>query len=473
MKAIKYLLAGALMTGFTAPSMAQDVKSQVDAITKLIVANKSNPDAYKNQVKDFYKVNKKSSDALVGLGRAFLDIKDTLNATKYADEAIKKDKKNGAGYILKGDIEAFKDNGGGAAGWYQQAVYFDPQNPQGYIKYAYVYRVSSPEEAVSMLEKLRTIDPSYPVDAVAGHFYYEANDFAKAIENFGKADLNKLDGSQLTEYAMSAYFAQNYDKAIEVTTKGTEKFPRMAGLNRIAFYSYTDKKDYDNALAFADKLFNQSDSAKFTALDYTYDGYAYNGKKDYDNAIIAFNKALEMNPKRADVMQQLSQAYSAKSDYANAAEIYKKFLATKKDATANDYAGLAAIYRNQASETQQTQAQREEAVAKADQAYADLATKFPDAEEFAVFMRARLSAALDPDSKKGLAKPHYERLAELIEKHTGELTSVDKARILEAYHYMAYYYYSHDNIATAKTVAEKTLKVDSADTVATQILNAK
>ena len=52
------------MTGFSAPSMAQDIKSQLDAITKVIVANKANPDAAKKQVQEFYKANKKNAEAL-------------------------------------------------------------------------------------------------------------------------------------------------------------------------------------------------------------------------------------------------------------------------------------------------------------------------------------------------------------------------------------------------------------------------
>ena len=72
MKAIKYLVAGALMLSIAAPTMAQDVKSQVDAITKVIVDAKGDVNATKSQVKDFMKVNKKNADALAGLGRAFL-----------------------------------------------------------------------------------------------------------------------------------------------------------------------------------------------------------------------------------------------------------------------------------------------------------------------------------------------------------------------------------------------------------------
>ena len=55
MKTRKYLLAVALMIGFSTTMMAQDVKNQVDAITKVIAANKSNPAAATEQVKAFYK----------------------------------------------------------------------------------------------------------------------------------------------------------------------------------------------------------------------------------------------------------------------------------------------------------------------------------------------------------------------------------------------------------------------------------
>ena len=65
MKAIKYLLAAVLMIGFKATTMAQDVKSQVDAISKTIAANKNNPDAIKDQVKDFVKTNKKMQKHLL------------------------------------------------------------------------------------------------------------------------------------------------------------------------------------------------------------------------------------------------------------------------------------------------------------------------------------------------------------------------------------------------------------------------
>ena len=105
------------MTSVFAPSMAQDVKSQVEAIKKVVTDNKSNPAAAEEQVKDFVKENKKNAEALAGLGRAYFEIKDTASAREYAMMAIDRGKDNkgkALAYILLGDIAALSDEGGGA-----------------------------------------------------------------------------------------------------------------------------------------------------------------------------------------------------------------------------------------------------------------------------------------------------------------------------------------------------------------------
>lgn len=349
MKAIKYLLAGAAITLFAAPTMAQDVKAQIDAITKVIVDNKSNPDAVKDQIKDFVKENKKNAVAMAALGRAYLDIKDTLNAKKYAEMAIDRDKNSASGYLLMGDIEVVNNDGGAAATWYQQATLMDPKNPQGYIKYANIYRKRSPELSVQMLEKLRSVQPDYPVDAEAGHFFYTANRFEKAIEYFGKVDLNKFSDSYLTEYATATYLTADSKKSLEIALFGVQKNPRDAAMNRLTFYNYTDLKDYPNALKYADALFNKSDSAKFSARDYQYYGYALMGDSAFDQAIAQFEKALELNAELNDVKKQLSDAYIAKKDYAKGLTYYDEYLKAVEKPTVGDIDGLAKLYADHAA----------------------------------------------------------------------------------------------------------------------------
>ena len=89
MKAIKYFFAGALMLGISAQVMAQDIKSKIESISKIIVSNNGVGPAVKDAVKLYVKENKKDAVALAGLGRAYLDIKDQANALKYADRPSK------------------------------------------------------------------------------------------------------------------------------------------------------------------------------------------------------------------------------------------------------------------------------------------------------------------------------------------------------------------------------------------------
>lgn len=449
------------------PVMAQDVQSQVDAIAKVIKENKSNPEAVEDQVKDFVKENKKNAIALAGLGRAYLDIKDTVNAKKYAKMAVDRGEKDAEGYILLGDIEALGNDGGAAATWYQQATLMDPQDPQGYIKYASVYRKRSPELSVQMLEKLRAVDPSYPVDAEAGHFFYGANKLDKAVEHYGKVDLNQLKDNYLTEYATAELLLANSKKSLEVALFGVNKNPRSAAMNRITFYNYTDLKDYKNALKYADALFNKSDSAKISARDYQYYGYAFMGDSAYDQAIEQFKKALEMNAELNDVRKQLSDAYIAKKDFTNGLAFYDEYLSKVEKPSVPDLDGLAQLYMQQASSIDSMTTDKINAFKKADEVYGRIASESPSNRLYATLMRARINSQLDPESTQGLAKPYYEEYVQLAQTENADNPKL----LIEPYMYLGYYYIVKEDNATAKSYYEKILAIDPQNATATQALS--
>lgn len=475
MKAIKYLFTAALLAGFSTAALAQDgSKADVDAVKK-IISNK--PADLDKQMKPFYKANKKNADNLVAFGREFLAVKDTANAKTYANYALEASKnKSAAAFLLLGDIEAISDNGGGAAAQYEQAIYVDPKNPDAYYKYANVYRKISPSGAVAKLNELRQQRPDIAVDALAGRIYYMSNEFDKALAAYDKADKNLMEERDLSDYAMAAFFKAQNQKSLDIAKFGLTKKPRHAAFNRLAFFNSTELKNYDDALMYADRLFNQSDSAKFSYYDYTYYGNALSGAKQPEKAIEMYQKALQQEDmdnkaKRAGVIKQLSDAYREKEDYPNAIKFYKEYLDNIDKPSANDMALLAGLYMQQGS-TLNGDAQVA-AFQQADATYASLAEKFDGAAEYATFMRARVNGQMDPDQSKGLAKPFYEKLVELIGPKA-ELDATEKARLKESYHYLiSYYFIQKDDKATAKEYAAKMLTIDPENEIAKQVMETK
>ena len=475
MKAIKYLFTAALLAGFSTAALAQDgSKADVDAVKKII---SSKPADLDKQMKPFYKANRKNAENLVAFGREFLAAKDTANAKTYANHALEASKNKCApAFLLLGDIEAISDNGGGAAAQYEQAIYVDPKNPEAYYKYANVYRKISPSGAVAKLNELRQQRPDIAVDALAGRIYYMSNEFDKALAAYDKADKNLMEERDLSDYAMAAFFKAQNQKSLDIAKFGLTKKPRHAAFNRLAFFNSTELKKYDDALMYADRLFNQSDSAKFSYYDYTYYGNALSGAKQPEKAIEMYQKALQQEDmdnkaKRAGVIKQLSDAYREKEDYPNAIKFYKEYLDNIEKPSANDMAFLAGLYMQQGS-TLSGGAQAE-AFKQADATYATLAEKFDGAAEYATFMRARVNGQMDPDQSKGLAKPFYEKLVELIGPKT-ELDATEKARLKESYHYLiSYFFIQKDDKVTAKEYAAKMLTIDPENEIAKQVMETK
>jgi len=474
MKTKKYFLFGLALMGVSATATAQDgTKADIDAVKKIISSKAADMN---DQLKNYYKKNKKNAENLVGFARAFYEAKDTANAHLYADYAMKANKKYAPAYILLGDIAALAEDGGAAAGLYDQAIYFDPKNPEAYRKYASVYRKISPAGAVAKLNDLRAQVPDYPVDAIIGHINYISNNFDDAIAAYDKVPQNKLEKMDIIESAFSAYLTQKYDKGIQMAEFGLQKEPRNSTLNRLAMFCNTEKGNFDKAIDYADRLFNKSDSANLSYMDYVYFGNALNGLKRHDEAIAQYMKALDQEfdnkDKRAGVIKTLSDAYKGNGDFDNAVKYYQQYLSEVSKASASDHAGLGQLYVQHANSLEDA-IQKLEKFKKADEVYANLLTKYTDIEDYVAFQRARIGMYMDPESKQELAKPHYEKLVELL-GNKAERDNTDKVRLIEAYRYLiSYYLITKNDTQTAKEFATKLQQIDPENDTAKQVLELK
>jgi hypothetical protein len=137
-------------------------------------------------------------------------------------------------------------------------------------------------------------------------------------------------------------------------------------------------------------------------------------------------------------------------------------------AAASDHHGLAQLYIQYAN-TLEGDAKTEQ-FKKADGIYQNMQGKYQDIDDFIAFQRARIGMYMDPESKQELAKPHYEKIIELLGNKT-DLEKAEKSRLVEAYRYLiSYWLIVKDDAATAKQVAEKLIKIDPENETAKQVL---
>lgn len=471
MKTAKYIIIGAMMTVISVPTMAQDATSAIEQATKIIKSGAEDKD---KQVTAVFKTVKKDAKAIAGIGRAYLDAKEYDNADKYADLAIKANKNCAAGYVLKGDICVMKDDGGAASSWFENATTLDPQDPEGYRRYAQINAKADPDGSIAKLEQLRSIDPSYPVDLVAAEIQSKAGRADAAIEYYSKVDLDKMEDYQLADYASTLFLKQKYDESLKVSSFGNNKFPRYGSLNRLSLLNNVNLEKYEEAIKFGDRLFNSSDDVKYTALDYINYGTALQKLKKNDEAIKAFEKVVNTRTfdmeQRISVFKNLSDVYKSMGDYPKALEYYEKYVkGNQTKMTANIKNGLAQLYRTMAIDENSTPEQKQEAIAKADKVFSEIAEEFPAFKQSVTAQRAKLAFILDPEDKAGAAKPHYDQLIEIINGLESKDAS-DVAQLKQALSYnIVYFVKVNEDIAKAKEYAAKLLEIDPENAMAKQV----
>ena len=473
MKRLNLFLLGACVAASSLYAHSDDWKAGVEKVKDLI---KTNPEMAEEQADDLLKgKNKKNVDLVLAIGRAYMEAGQLEQAEDYVKIAKKADSKSAAVSIFEGDIAVARKDPGTASQRYEEAIYFDPNCKEAYLKYADIYKAANPGLATSKLEELRAIDPqAVEVDRKLAEIYYSANEFDKAADAYSRfAEGDKATEKDLVNYSFALFLNHDFEKSLAVANLGLQKNPQHAVFNRLRMYNFIDLKRYDEAKQAADSFFAACKTEDLTYLDYLYHGTLLDALKDYNNAVISLEKAYEMNKDRTEVLRQISSSYEGAEKYEEAIDAFNKYVATlpEEQKTPDLTFEVGRLYYAEgttADSVNYTPEMKKEALLQADSAFAKLAELVPD-NYLGNFWRARTNSALDPETTEGLAKPYYEQVAAMLEEKAKTEPRYNRT-IIECYRYLGYYYLVTEDYEKSKEYWNKILTIDPEDAIATKAL---
>ena len=450
--------------GLAAPAMAQEVnyKDALKPIETTLKAGVSDAKAFEKELKEYQKVFKKDPKALVALGNALVIAKQYDKGNAVADAVIAKFKNYGDAYILKGDIYAMQDNGGEAATWYGQCMTMDPKNPQGYISYARVYQKIDPNGSAEALQKLKEINPDYPVEAENGHTYYSNGNYEKAYENFSKANHATMEEYIFYEYCFTAYVLNKKDEALSLCQEGMKKYPKDTAFLILGMRAAVDTQKFEEALQYANAIMANNDIKKNSSI-YSYYGLALDGNKQYEQALEQFNKAIESNKEDVKPYQYISQTYKNMGNEDKALEYSQLYMDKNPNAAPSDFVKMAEIYNAKA---QKGGADKAANVDKAIAVYNSFAAKYPQLKAYANLQAANIAFQNEFDDK---ALENYQKVINELESK--QYDEDEKSYLMQAYKNAGYIYWgSKNDLETAKPYFEKLIKLDPNNSLAKKAL---
>ncbi len=413
------------------------------------------------------KLTKKDPKLEMEIARAFYDANPTTYA-KDIEKCIKNARKWNAddpdSYIFEADTKADKKDWGNAAGIYELAFDKDPKNIEAYVKYANTYFNVNPEMAIARLEELQAKVPnSALVQRELAEKYYSDNLGAKAAEQYGKYIKNPNHFAQdEVRYVQLLFFGEKYQDSYDLATSLVNKLnpadEKVFYMKRMQLYNLVQLEKWAEAVEAGKAFFANAlpKGSNYEVRDYTDYGLALQTAGLPEEAITAYNKAIELNPKNADLIRNMGDSYADAENFVKAAEYYQR-LVDDGIHKSNDLFTLSNYYLGIASTDSLDDATKADALAKS-QMYIDEVDKLVPRNVQIVNQKAKIAKFREGDNNNGAALPAYQELLSILEEKENK---ADYTRYYKyAYNYMATYYFNKGDKAMAKTYYQKWLEND-------------
>jgi tetratricopeptide (TPR) repeat protein len=391
------------------------------------------------------------ADAYIKGGRDLsVKAKDVLDqAIAVTKKNKKKDKNN---YILMGDMYNVENNGSAAVENYKKAIDID-STAEAFVSIGEIFEIiKNYGEAELSYEQAMKVDPNYSV-AYKGmaELQYSLHKYDKAIDNWKKyialSENTPENQKRLINYV---YISKDYKSAIDLITEFLQNEPKNSYMLHMLAYSYTQLNDVNNGIPAFNKYFSVAKDSEIVESDYEYYSTLLKTAKQDSLAVIQLQKALSMDTsKTAELSGNLAAEYFKLKKWDNVISSYNNKIKAGGSLTPKEYFDLGRAYYLDSNWVQ------------ADSEFSKITQAQPELIIGYVW-RARSNAQMDISSEKGLAKPFYEKVVSIGEKDSLK----NKTDLLDAYHYLGYYYYLQKDNATAKSYFQKALALSPEDPVA-------
>lgn len=436
----------------------------------------------------------KKAPVMVAIARSYYQadpVAYSKEYEKYMADAFAKDKKSTDYYVMKGDKlrdEAIAEGEqsskiGEAASEYSQAIYFNPNTPEAYVKYSKVFAKANPQYAIEKLKELLTIAPnSAMAQRELAERYYDNDQWTRSAEQYAEYIKNPNHFVQDEErYAVLLYFGEKYQESLDLAQSILAKQPNSVQMKRILFLDL-DKLGRKQEAKAAAEDFLAMPGVRFTANDYSSYAGILNELEEYDGEVEAWKKAVAVNPEKVELLKNLSTAYSqagsralkaqkaatdeaeaaalgaqAHEAYINSLNAYKQYIDAGTYST-QDLVDLGSRYQNVAATAEAGSAEKAEAINGAIAAIDQVIERVP--ENFIPYRnKARMQLVKNDNQPSEELVETYTKMLELLDlDHQNRTDRADTYR--EGYAQIASYYLSIKDIDSAKTWYLKMLELD-------------
>ncbi len=394
-----------------------------------LALQEGNDEAAKEQFKQAQKFGKKNAEVSVSIARAYYNadpVKYDRDITKALEKA-RKDSKNAdpSIYVLEGDMLAAAENFGDAAARYEMAITYDPNNPEGYVKFANAYFNVNKDFGINKLQEFLN---AHPESAMAQRELAEklflADRWKAASELYGKYIQNPNHFPEdKARYAVLLYWGEDYPASLAIADEILASDPSNFLMQRVRFLDQTAMGQFQAAVENAEKF--------FASNDYTTYADALSGIGQDSLAVVQYELAASKYPENGDLLKNLSTVYSRNRQYDKSAEAYDAYLKLQENPSLTDLYGMSGRYLNAAVYADSIRAK--ELAGRGIEYVNQVIDRAADVSPMMYQRLARLYVAANGKRPDADAIAAYDKMLQLLDQNPDNLNPANPNNALDEY----------------------------------------